>query len=163
MDTAAQINRDSSARVHLAPGAAPAEVADAAHETSFLEPLERMFATLRRMATNYALLAVLDVRRAAMQLAWLIGAGILITVLVVTAWLALVVALAVVLLGHGMSWPAVLGIAALLNLAGAGLLVWRVKSIFEQAPFSATLRQIKAEPPEAEKKQDAAHAHAATP
>jgi uncharacterized membrane protein YqjE len=124
------------------------------HETSFLEPLERMFATLRRMATNYALLAVLDVRRAAMQLAWLIGAGILIVVLVVTAWLAGVVALAVVLLGRGMSWPAVLGAAALLNLVGAALVVWRVKDVFDRAPFAAVLRQIKAEPPMAEKTKD---------
>ena len=122
------------------------------HETSFLEPLERMFATLRRIATNYALLAVLDARRAAMQLAWLIGAGILIAVLVVTAWLAGVVALAVILLGRGMSWPAVLGVAALLNLVGAGLVVWRVKNVFDQAPFAALLRQIKAEPPLAEKR-----------
>lgn len=111
-----------------------------------------MFATLRRIATNYALLAVLDARRAAMQLAWLIGAGILIAVLVVTAWLAGVVALAVMLLGRGMSWPAVLGVAALLNLVGAGLVVWRVKNVFDQAPFAALLRQIKAEPPLAEKR-----------
>ena len=122
------------------------------HETSFLEPLERMFATLRRIATNYALLAVLDARRAATQLAWLIGAGILIAVLVVTAWLAGVVALAVILLGRGLSWPAVLGVAALLNLVGAGLVVWRVKNVFDQAPFAALLRQIKAEPPLAEKR-----------
>lgn len=116
------------------------------HESSFLEPLERMFASLRRMASNYALLAVLDMRRAAMQLAWLVGAGILIAVLVVTAWLAAVVALAVWLLGQGMSWPAVLGIAALLNLIGAGVVLWRIKDVFEHAPFSATLKQIKGEP-----------------
>ena len=115
------------------------------HETSFLEPFERLLASLRRMASNYALLAVLDMRRAAIQLAWLVGAGILIAVLVVTAWLASVVALAVWLLGQGMSWPAVLGIAALLNLVGAGVVVWRMKDVFEHAPFSATLKQIKGE------------------
>jgi len=135
------------------PGSAASPSApETPHETSFLEPLERMFATLRRIATNYALLAVLDARRAATQLAWLIGAGILIAVLVVTAWLAGVVALAVILLGRGMSWPAVLGVAALLNLVGAGLVVWRVKNVFDQAPFAALLRQIKAEPPLAEKR-----------
>lgn len=117
------------------------------HESSFLDPFERMFGSLRRMARNYALLAVLDLRRAANQLVWLVGAGILIAVLVVTAWLAAVIALAVWLLGQGMSWPAVLGIAALLNFAGAGFVVWRIKGIFEQAPFSATLKQIKGEPP----------------
>jgi uncharacterized membrane protein YqjE len=121
-----------------------------AEEAPLLEPLERAFATLRRMARNYALLALLDLRRAALQFAWLVAAGILITVLVVTAWLAAVVALAVWLLGQGMSWPGVLLIAALLNLVGAGLVVWRVRNVFEDAPFAATLRQVKAEPPEDE-------------
>lgn len=154
MDGAAQLNRTASAEID--PSRAPAAAAgpEQPNETSFLEPLERMFATLRRIATNYALLGVLDMRRAAVQLAWLIGAGILITVLVVTAWLALVVALAVLLLGQGMSWPAVLGIGALLNVAGAAVLVWRVKNVFTEAPFAATLRQIKAEPPQGEQKRD---------
>jgi uncharacterized membrane protein YqjE len=124
------------------------------HDSSLLEPLERVFASLRRMATNYAALAIVDLRRATIQLAWLVGSGIVIAVLAVTAWLALVVALAVLLLGNGMSWPAVLGVAALLNLVGAGILVWRVKSIFDEAPFAATLKQIRTaggepEPPRA--------------
>jgi uncharacterized membrane protein YqjE len=117
-----------------------------------MEPIERTFATLRRLATNYALLGVLDMRRAAIQFAWLISAGIMITVLVVTAWLAGVVALAVWMFGQGMSWPAVLSIAALLNLAAAAFVAWKVKHIFDQKPFSATLRQLKAEPA-AQKKQ----------
>ena len=149
MDSAT--DRIPSARIPPGAAAAPSQPETTPHETSFLEPLERMFATLRRMATNYALLAVLDVRRAAVQLAWLVGAGIVIVVLVVTAWLAGVVALAVLLLGKGMSWPAVLGVAALLNLVGAALVVWRIKEVFDRAPFAALLRQIKAEPPLAEK------------
>lgn len=116
------------------------------HEASFLEPLERVFASLRRMAANYALLGVLDARRAAIQFAWLIGAGIFITVLVVTAWLAGVVALAVWMFGQGMAWPAVLSLAGLLNLVGAAVVAWRVKHVFDQKPFSATLKQLKAEP-----------------
>lgn len=113
------------------------------HETSFLEPLERVFTSLKRIAGNYATLAVVDLRRASVQLAWLVGAGIVAAVLIVTAWLAGVVGLSVLLLGSGMSWPAVLGIAALLNLVGAGIVLWAVKNIFDEAPFAATLKQIK--------------------
>lgn len=112
-------------------------------DASFLEPLERVFASLRRMASNYAALAVVDLRRATIQLAWLVGSGIIIAVLVVTAWLAGVIAVAVLLLDNDMSWPAVLGVAALLNLIGAAIVVWCVKSVFEEAPFAATLKQIK--------------------
>ena len=120
------------------------------HEASFLEPLERVFATLRRMACNYALLAVHDLRRASIQFAWLIGACILVSVLVVTAWLAGIVALSIVLFGKGMSWPGVLCAAAGLNLVAAGLVVWRVSHVFEHMPFAATLRQIKAHAPDEE-------------
>ena len=133
---------DSARRTPVPP--APGNEADRGqHESSFLDPFERMFSSLRRMASNYALLAILDMRRATHQLVWLVGAGILIAVLVVTAWLAGVVAIAVWLLGQGMSWPAVLGIAALVNLVAAGFVAWRIKDLFEQAPFSATLRQIR--------------------
>ena len=41
----------------------------------------------------------------------------------------------------------VLGIAAALNLVGAALVGLKVKHVFDQKPFSALLRQIKAEPP----------------
>jgi hypothetical protein len=112
-----------------------------------LEPLGRVYATFKRMASNYATLAVLDVRRAAVQFAWLVAGGIFIAVLTVTAWLAAVVALAVWLLGSGMSWPAVLLIAAGLNLAGAAVVGLRLRNVFDHVPFEATLRQLKAEEP----------------
>jgi ribose/xylose/arabinose/galactoside ABC-type transport system permease subunit len=125
--------------------------ADAA-EASFLAPFERVFATLKRMASNYATLAVLDAQRSAVQFAWLVAGGIFVSVLVVTAWLAVVVAAAVWLLGSGMSWPAVLLIAAGLNLVGAMIVGLMIRGRFDSAPFAATLRQIKAELPAKERK-----------
>ncbi|MGZ8202345.1 MAG: hypothetical protein ACXWUB_03775 [Burkholderiales bacterium] len=126
-----------------APGAMRSSRVGDTRETSLLEPLERVFTSLKRMAGNYATLALVDLRRASVQFAWLVGAGIVVAVLVVTAWLAGVVGLGVLLLGSGVSWPAVLGIAALLNLVGAGIVLWAVKNIFDEAPFAATLKQIK--------------------
>jgi uncharacterized membrane protein YqjE len=135
---------------HSAFSAAPASAvpaaglaAEKAREASFVEPLDRVLATLKRMASNYATLAVLDLQRTAVQLAWLIGGGIVISVLAVTAWLAAIVALCVWLFGQGMSWPAVLLIAAGLNLVGAALLGMRLRNVFDQLPFAATLRQMK--------------------
>lgn len=125
-------------------GAAGGVGADS-HEASFLSPFERLFSTLKRMTSNYATLAVLDVRRSAVQLAWLIAGGILISVLVVSAWLAGVVALATWLLRDGMPLPAVLLIAAAVNLVGALLVGLRIRSVFDDVPFSATLRQIKSD------------------
>ena len=149
MDTAAERGpgRLPPSAFSAAPDAAEQGLAadGEAQEASFIEPFERVFGTLKRMLSNYATLAVLDVRRAAVQLAWLVAGGIFIAVLVVTAWLAAVVALAVVLLGNGMSWPAVLLIAGALNLAGAGVVAFKLRSIFEHVPFAATLHHMKSE------------------
>ena len=154
MDTAAERGAGRLPPSAFSAGPTPGDPAHAAdaqdpHEASFLAPFERVFATLKRMASNYGTLAVLDVRRSAIQFAWLVAGGIFIAVLVVTAWLAAVVALAVVLLGKGMSWPAVLLIAGALNLVGAAMVGWRIKHVFEHVPFEATLRQMKSDEPDA--------------
>ena len=112
-------------------------------EASFLAPFERVLATVKSIASNYATLAVLDIRRAAVQLAWLIAGGIFISMLVVTAWLAGVMALCVWLLGDVLTWPGVLLVAAGLNLVGAAIVAMRLKAVFSHVPFEATLRQIK--------------------
>ena len=143
MDTVPGRGPAVRADLGAAPGPGAAAASHRETEASFVAPFERVFATCKRMASNYATLAVLDVRRAAVQFAWLVAGGIFIAVLVVTAWLAAVIALAVWLLGSGMSWPAVLLIAGALNLVGAGIVVMRLKNVFEQVPFSATLHQIK--------------------
>ena len=129
-------------------------------EASFLAPFERVFATLKRMASNYATLVVLDVRRAAVQFAWLVAGGIFISVLVVTAWLAAVVALCVWLLGDVLTWPGVLLVAAALNIVGAAIVGLRLKAVFEHVPFEATLRHIKSDDDKDENKNSAAGATA---
>jgi hypothetical protein len=150
MDTAA--DRGPQPLPESAFSAAPTTAgteADAA-EASFLAPFERLFATLKRTASNYATLVVLDAQRAAVQFAWVVAGGIFASVLLVTAWLAIVVALAVWLLGSGLSWPAVLLIAAALNIVGALIVATMIRGRFDSAPFTATLRQFKSEPHEGE-------------
>ena len=62
---------------------------------------------------------------------------------VVTAWLALVAAGIVWMLGTGASWVTALFIAALLNIAVAGALAFMMRGMFADAPFAATLRQLR--------------------
>jgi uncharacterized membrane protein YqjE len=101
----------------------------------------------RALAADYALLAVLDARRAAIALAWVLSAGLAVAVLGVTAWLALVTGGIVWLLGSGASWPAALGAAALLNILAAVVLGLWLRKFFKELPFAATLRQLKGDPP----------------
>jgi hypothetical protein len=93
------------------------------------------------------LLAVLDARRAALRLAWLLGTVLIASVLVVSAWLALVAGGIVLLLGQGTPWPLALGIAAALNLAGAGALAWWMRNLVSEMPFNALVRSLRGEAP----------------
>jgi hypothetical protein len=92
---------------------------------------------------------VLDARRAALRLAWLLGTVLIVAVLIITAWLALVAVGIVLMLGKGASWPLALGIAALLNLIGAGALAWWMKDLVSEMPFNALVRSLRGEQPPA--------------
>ena len=84
-----------------------------------LGDLLRLFlAESRALVSDYAELAVLDARRAAMRLAWILACVLIAAVLVATAWMGGVAALIVWMLGTGMPWEGAIAIAALLNLAG---------------------------------------------
>jgi hypothetical protein len=90
---------------------------------------------------------VLDARRAALRLAWLLGTVLVAAVLVVTAWLALVAVGIVLMLGQGASWTLALGVAAALNLVGAGALAWWMKGMVSEMPFNALVRSLRGEAP----------------
>lgn len=107
--------------------------------------LARLLGEGRQLVADYTLLAVLDARRAAIQLAWILSSGLVASVLLVTAWLALVTALMVWLFQERLSWPAALAIGALLNIIGAGGLLWWMRSLVIEKPFTALLRQLKGE------------------
>ena len=107
--------------------------------------LVRLLGEARQLVADYSLLAVLDARRAAVRLAWILSSGLVVAVLLVTAWLALVVAAMTWLLGEHIPWPAALAIGALLNIAGAGALLWWMRQLVTEMPFTALLRQLKGE------------------
>lgn len=101
----------------------------------------------RNLAADYALLAVLDARSAAMRFGWLVAVGLIAAVLVVTAWLALVVAAVVALTDNGSSWGVALGLAGAVNVLGAVALVLWMRMQMRELPFAATLRQLRGDKP----------------
>ena len=101
----------------------------------------------RSLVADYAELAVLDARRAAIRLAWLLGSVLIAAVLVVTTWMALVAAGVVFMLGQGASWVTALVVAAVLNVAGAGALGWWMLTLIKELPFTALLRQLRGQAP----------------
>jgi hypothetical protein len=107
----------------------------------------RLLGEARSLAADFAELAVLDARRAAIRLSWLLAAVLIVTVLVVTTWMALVAAGVIVMLGQGASWAVALAVAAGLNLVGAAALAWWAFALIKELPFTALLRQLRGDPP----------------
>lgn len=101
----------------------------------------------RQLIADFAHLAVLDARRAGVRLAMLLSAGLLIAILLITAWMGFVAAGIVWMFGQGMSWPLAIAIAALINIAGALALAWWARHLVSEMPFTALLRQLRGEPP----------------
>ena len=112
------------------------------------EVLARLIGEGRQLVSDYALLTVLDARRAAIRLAWILGAVLVAAVLIVTSWMGLVSAGIMFAWGHGASWPVALAIAALLNLVAAGVLAWFTLKLAKELPFTALLRQLRGDAPE---------------
>jgi uncharacterized membrane protein YqjE len=108
----------------------------------------RLFGESRSLVADYAELAVLDARRAAIRLAWLLGAVLVAAVLIVTTWMALVAAGVVFMLGQGASWVTALIVAAVVNLIGAGALGWWMLALIKELPFTALLRQLRGDAPQ---------------
>lgn len=112
-----------------------------------LERLAEVLSEARALVADYAQLAALDARRATIQLAWLLGSGLVVAVLLVTAWMAGIAAAIVWMWGAGVSWPAALAIAACVNVVAAAALVWWMQRLVIERPFTALLRQLRGEPP----------------
>ncbi|HYR35557.1 MAG TPA: phage holin family protein [Burkholderiales bacterium] len=108
----------------------------------------RLLGEARQLVADYAELTILDARRAAIRLAWILGSVLVAAVLIVTSWMGLVAASIVFAWGQGASWPVALGIAALLNLVAAGALAWFTFKLAKELPFTALLRQLRGQDPE---------------
>lgn len=110
------------------------------------ETLSGLVGRARRLAADFALLAVLDARYSARRAIEIVGVVVVTSVLLVTAWLALVVAVTVWLIGTGTSWPGALLGAAGMNVLAAVLAALWLKRRLHELPFAATLRQLRGEP-----------------
>jgi hypothetical protein len=112
------------------------------------EAIGRLLGEVRQLIADYAELTILDARRAAIRLAWILGSVLVAAVLIVTSWMGLVAASIVFAWGQGASWPVALGIAALINLVAAGALAWFTFKLAKELPFTALLRQLRGRDPE---------------
>jgi len=98
---------------------------------------------VRDLVCDHLELAALEARRAGETFARMVCAAVVISILWISAWLALLAGAIVWATSAGVPWAGALAIAAMVNLvAGAALAVWMRKQVGELL-FAATLRQIR--------------------
>jgi uncharacterized membrane protein YqjE len=117
---------------------------------AFSRQARAVWSNAKGLVHDHAQLALLEVQRATLGLVKIIGAAVVISVLVVSAWMGLVAAGVVWAIGEGASWGLAIAVAAVLNLVAAGALAWWIKSQVPELLFAATLRQLRGDPPAAD-------------
>ena len=106
------------------------------------DELANVLASARETLSNSLELVSLEARRAGLALVWMIVAGLVAAIFIVMAWTGLMAALAmyVVLIGM-LPIAAVIVVAAVNLIAGAGMLYWCV-AVSRHLLFAATRRQL---------------------
>ena len=97
----------------------------------------------RELLCDHLELAALEARMAGVGLVRTLCAAVVISLLAVTAWLALVAAGIVWAADTGVGWDGALVFAALANLLLAGGVAWWLRRQTRDLMFAATLRQLR--------------------
>jgi uncharacterized membrane protein YqjE len=108
-----------------------------------LRRLAMLVGDARELACDHLELAALEARRAGSGLVRMLCAAVAISVLLTTAWLALVAGGIVWATAAGMTWSSALLIAAILNVVIGAILAWWIRSNAQEPLFEASLRQLR--------------------
>ena len=106
---------------------------------------------IKGLVQDHALLAVLELQRAGISLVKMVAAGIVISLLLVSAWMGFVAAAVVYAVGAGASWGLALIVAAVVNIVVAIAIAFWGKSQVPDLLCAATLRQLRQDIPHPEK------------
>jgi len=98
---------------------------------------------MRSLGADHLELIALEAQRASFGVVKILCAAIVVSILVVTAWIALIAGAIVWATSAGVSWPWALVIAALANLTVGALIVFWIRGQLPELMFSATLRQLR--------------------
>ncbi|MCC7326159.1 MAG: phage holin family protein [Burkholderiales bacterium] len=117
---------------------------DSVTETpTLVQRIRALAGTIRHLALDHVELAALEAQVAARRLGVLLSVAVMVSILVVSAWLALVAGAIVWATAAGVNWPVALALAALANLVAAGALAIWIRRQPAEPLFSATLRQLR--------------------
>ena len=110
---------------------------------SLLAHVGELWASLSGWGARLLELMSLETRQAVRALTVIVAAALVAILLGVTAWFTIVAAILLWIVRAGVSWPLALTLAAVLNLAVAGALLYGIKRSSRKLLFTATRRQLR--------------------
>jgi len=111
--------------------------------TGLLDEARRVWQELSGLARDQLQLAVLETRLAGMSLVTMIAAGVMVAVLLVSAWLGLIAAAILLLVGTGLAVGVALALGVVANLLLALLLANVIRSKSDDLRWVATLSSMQ--------------------
>ena len=108
------------------------------------------FYSVRRVFSDLFRLFSLEVRRAGLTFVWMVALGAMAAMLIVTAWLGFMGALALWAVSLGWTWVGTMVAIALANLVSAAIALFSCLAISRNLLFPATRRQLEAAPTQSE-------------
>lgn len=114
----------------------------AAAEESPLRKGAALLRTFRFFVDDFLALAALEARLAGLSIAAMLGLGLAVGLLFITAWLLLVAGGTLWLVGLGMGWGPALLVTALANVLMGIVLVVLIVNLSRNVLFKATRRQL---------------------
>lgn len=123
-----------------AAAAAPDPGRDA--EATRQDPVSALLADLGAIAHDQLGLVALEARRAGISLVAMLVYGLMVFVMIATAWLVAQAALLLALLDHGVAASVALVVLALCNLLGVTVLASKIRQRSADLQFPATRRSL---------------------
>jgi hypothetical protein len=117
---------------------------------SVLDELSDTFASARRVISDFLELLSLETRRAGLTLAGMAACGAAAAILVVTAWLGFMAALALWAVSLGIPWVTAVTVISLANLLAAAIMTSVCVRMSRDLLFAATRRQLEAKSTQSE-------------
>ncbi|MBC7405161.1 MAG: hypothetical protein H7252_05705 [Cytophaga sp.] len=114
---------------------------------SVLDEFSSALASAHSALSNFLDLLSLEARRAGLMLTWMIVCGVVAAICVVTAWLGLMVAVAMAAMSLGVPTPAAVIAVAVINGATGVVLIYICIGMSKSLLFSATRRQLAGQCP----------------
>jgi len=114
-----------------------------AASAGFIDNASALWLDLKSVLHDHLELAALEAKRAGQSLVAILAYGVVIAIMVVTAWMGLVTAGVLWLVNLGLASPLAVLIGVALNLAGAFGLFLLIKQASQALRFPGTVRALK--------------------